>query len=155
MGFRWQVVYQAERGSGEGSWHKSSLRGLWEEQVIVWSITWNGRLEMILERQTVRGLVCHDKELGFILNFSVTKKLVWLIFICKTHPQVDWKVHAWMLEDQMGDNWRVWGPKEDSAGQKGEERTAWEIWGAEYCPGCLAGPRRQHICPQEAYDPVA
>lgn len=31
---------------------------------------------MILERQTVRGLVCHDKELGFILNFSVTKKLV-------------------------------------------------------------------------------
>lgn len=29
---------------------------------------------MILKRQTVQGLVFHDKELGFILNFSVRKK---------------------------------------------------------------------------------
>lgn len=29
---------------------------------------------MILERKTVQGLGCHDKELGFILNFSVRKK---------------------------------------------------------------------------------
>ena len=43
---------------------------------IACNIMWRGRLEMILERQTIQGLACHDKELGFILNWRVRKGMM-------------------------------------------------------------------------------